>query len=402
MKVLMFGWEFPPHNSGGLGVACRGLVRSLSRLGVEVTFVLPKKVAVTFKECKLLFAEGAPVGVWSVESGIEPYRTSVGSEEGLLYGRSLLEEVHAYGRAARAIARREEFDVIHAHDWLSFKAGMEVRAVKNRPLVVHVHATEFDRSGGINPNGEVYKIEQEGFTAADLIVTVSEYTKQVIISHYQVDPNKIVVAHNGIDREDYDLSPGTSELHELKKRGNKIVLFLGRITLQKGPDYFLKMAKKILDFIPNVFFVIAGSGDMEPQIIRQAIALGIADRLLFAGFLRGEELAEVYRASDIYVMPSVSEPFGLTSLEALLHGTPALISKQSGASEVLGHVLKVDFWDIDEAANKIVTLLREKPLARCLKVHGQSEVTAHSWAETAKKCAGYYEQLLGLRALQTI
>lgn len=394
----MFGWEFPPHNSGGLGTACFGLTRALSREDVEVTFVLPKKVAVERLHTRVVFADEHPTTIYEIESALTPYVTAKEYEYGIdgntctLYGPTLLDEVRRYALLAREIAQRETFDVIHAHDWLSFLAGIEAKRLSGKPLVVHMHAIEFDRTGGQGANADVLAIEQFGMEQADKIIAVSNYTKQKIIKTYGIHPEKISVVHNGIDQEDHAGQLGA--LEALRANGAKVVLFTGRLTIQKGPEYFIRTAKRVLEFLPNTIFVVAGSGDMEYSLMREAATLRIADKVLFVGFVRGDELDALYRTADVFVMPSVSEPFGITPLESVINGTPVLISKQSGIAEVLNHALKADFWDVDEMANKIVSFLRHDALRDVLRETSRREVAGLSWREAAQKCIGIYRDLI--------
>lgn len=396
----MFGWEFPPHNSGGLGVACYGLTKSLSRANISVTFVLPKKLGgLEHDFLKIVFANIRNIKLRTVTSIIHPYITAelydeylLKTPESELYGLNLFDEVRRYGLQAKLIAMEEEYDVIHAHDWLSFRAGIEAKRVSGKPLIVHVHATEFDRTAG-NPNQYIYEEERRGLHAADCIIAVSQHTKNVIVQHYGISPEKVMVVHNGIDHEEHrHYLP--EALSNIRTQGKKIVLFVGRITIQKGPDYFIKVAKRVLEYDPNVLFVISGSGDMEHQIIRLASDMGLGDKIVFAGFVRGDELLKLYRAADLYVMPSVSEPFGLTALEALANGTPILVSKQSGVSEVLTHVLKSDFWDIDDMADKIVNVVQSPGLQSTLGELGATDVEQVTWESAAGKCTQIYKDIL--------
>jgi len=393
----MFGWEFPPHNSGGLGTACFGLTRALSR-DSDVVFVLPKKSAVDDKYVKMVFANQNSIDLKYVDTILKAYVTEqqyfderyTHTDE--VYGLSLMEEVKRYARKAGTIARKAKCDVIHAHDWLAYLAGMEAKKATGKPLIVHVHATEFDRTGGTGVNQQVYDIERAGMHAADAVIAVSQWTKNIVVNHYGVSPDKITVVHNGIDVG--DVKPVPSRVQALKDAGNKIVLFVGRITMQKGPDYFIRAAKRVLEFRPNTIFLVSGSGDMERQMIRQAAAEGISDKVFFVGFLRGEELDSIYQSADLYVMPSISEPFGITPLEALANGTPVLISRQSGVAEVLNHALKTDFWDIDDTADKIISTLDHPCLHESLKVNGGREVAKNTWAVAAGKCLDVYGRLV--------
>jgi glycosyltransferase involved in cell wall biosynthesis len=399
MKVFMLGWEFPPFISGGLGTACHGLTKAMSKIGLEVVFVLPKPIDSSFSTHVTMLSPLQARGIddlkidddkldnvrfRAIDSLLEPYSSPeyykrrleeiikqkrlvrpeeidisdtalVGDEH---YCGDLLAEISRYAAAAVKLAQQEDFEVVHAHDWMTYPAGIAVAAVMGKPLIVHVHSTEFDRSGE-HVNQVVYDIERRGMHAADKIVAVSHLTRNIIISRYGVTGEKVEVIYNGVDRDT------GSDLNFDKvgiRSDEKIVLFLGRITMQKGPEYFLLAAKKVLEVMDNVKFVMAGSGDMMGRIIEMAAAMGIGHKVLFTGFLQGEDVQKVFEMADLYVMPSVSEPFGIAPLEALNNDVPVLISKQSGVAEVLTHALKVDFWDIKEMANKILAVLRYPPL----------------------------------------
>lgn len=390
----MFGWELPPFNSGGLGVACFHLASALCEKGVGVIFVLPRKTGVISSRFRLLFAD-EHVSVREVSSPLSPYLTSSEYTEWLsheaqpyAWGSDLFREVLRYGKEARRIARRESFDVIHAHDWLSFPAGIEAKIASGKPLVVHVHATEFDRTGGHHANPFVYEIEKKGMEEADRVIAVSDFTKRMIVEKYGIHPDKVTVVYNATDP---GLSQKEGDVYAVP--GKAIVIFVGRITLQKGPDYFVEAARRALASEKNILFVVAGEGDMRHRIMRRAAEIGIADNFLFAGFLRGDELSKLYRSADLFVMPSVSEPFGLTALEAQSHGTPVLISKQAGVGELLSHVLKVDFWDVEEMAAKILAAVRYKELRQSLKEYGSREAARFSWGASADRCIDMYHQL---------
>lgn len=402
-KVLMFGWEFPPHNSGGLGVACEGLARALAENGVQLTFVLPRRMSLGKTPHRIVFADIPEIKTRNVDSILSPYITSgkynalQSGIAGGLYGSGLFEEIKRYALAARAIAEKEDFDLIHAHDWLSFLAGAEARAASGKPLIIHVHITGWEQAGGGSVDPRVYAVEREGMQRADAIIAVSERTKHIIVEKYGIAPGKIHVLHNGITltaHAERDFSKTQGKILRLKERGNNIVLFLGRLTLHKGPDYFIRAARRVLDYEPNTYFVIAGSGDMEGQIMQEAAGLGIGDKVLFAGFVREENRDELYRSADLYVLPSVAEPFGITPLESLGNGTPVLISKQSGVSEVITHSLKVDFWDTDEMANKIISVLRHKPLKQQLASSGFQEALKATWEKAALKCREIYRKCI--------
>lgn len=394
LKILMFGWELPPFNSGGLGVACYGLSKALSKKA-DILFVLPRKVEVDADFLKLLFASN--IKVTTIDSPLRPYITSAEysrlEEDITLYGNNLFSEVKRYAMEARKIAMREDFDIIHAHDWLSFEAGMAAKEVSGKPLVVQLHSTEFDRCGGLNLNKTVFEIEKRGMQMADKVVGVSNMTKKIIEEQYEIPSEKVYAVHNRINADEYK-NQANDKIFQIKKDGKKIVLFAGRITLQKGPEYFLNVAKKILEFDKNILFIMAGSGDMEYQIMDEAAVMGISDKVLFTGFLRGEELAQIFKMADVFVMPSVSEPFGIAALESIVHGTPVIVSKQSGVSEIVQNALKVDFWDIDEMANKILSVLHFPALKDTLRENGSQEVGIFSWDMAANECMNLYTDLL--------
>ncbi len=405
----MFGWEFPPNNKGGLGTACYGLTKSLSKKGIDITLVLPKKNQphdhLDIISADVLYVGNQKLKVKYVDSLLQGYMTSEeysesmkkyeesfkrlvsGDNSGDLYGRDLYSEVMRYAEKARIIALFEDFDVIHCHDWMTFKAGIEAKKASGKPLVVHVHATDFDRTGG-NPNQYVYDIERQGMHEADQVITVSQFTKDLIIKHYGVSPDKIKVVHNGIDYE-------KPKQKETFGSDQKIVLFLGRLTLQKGPEYFMEAAKKALDLRPDIKFVVAGTGDMYGKMITRAAELGIAKNVLFTGHLKGKDVDKAYQMADLYVMPSVSEPFGITPLEALKNNTPVLISRTSGVSEVLENALKVDFWDVDEMTNKIVSAVSYSSLNTSLVENGSRDIQKISWDNAAEKCIDVYSNLGG-------
>ena len=414
-KILMFGWEFPPFNSGGLGVACEGLVSGLAKLGAQITFVLPKKLDCHSGSCKFVFSDEiiskekycAGVKTVAVNSPLSPYLTGESYEkEYPLFGeknisiinrgvwrQDLMGEVIRYSVEARRVAAGETFDVVHCHDWLSIPAGLEVKKMTGKPLVFQVHATEYDRGGNDYMNQDICFIEKKGLEIADAVVAVSDYTKRRIVDCYGINPDKIKVVPNAIDRDKYP-AVSVDEFSNLKRNGKKIVLFVGRLTFQKGPDYFLQAAKKVSQIDPNIMFVFSGSGDMERHLIEEAARLELSDKIVFAGFLRGDDLNRLYRMADIYVMPSVSEPFGLTSLEAIANGTPILVSRQSGVGEMISHCLKVDFWDVNEMANKILAVTTYSELRETLHCNGSLELEKFSWAESAEKCLGVYRQVL--------
>lgn len=398
MRILTFGWEFPPIKNGGLGVACHGLTDELINAGVEVVFVLPRSQK-TIGRNRFLFADHSPVTTYVVDSPLLPYQHGKSffeyfteGGERVRFSRSVIEEVYRYAEAARKIAASEHFDIIHAHDWTSYLAGLAAKLVSGKPLVLHVHATSFDQSASEYVDPDVYAIERKAFHGADSVVTVSNYTKRIVTDKYAVPHEKVHVIHNGIRLDAVkDLPP---VMEELKAQGKKIVFYNGRITIQKGVDYFVRAARKVVDINPDVIFVISGWGDMERQIMHLVGSLGLSKNVIFAGALWDDERDAMYRAADLLVMPSVSEPFGLVPLEAIQQGTPVLISKQSGVSEVLKSALKVDFWDIDEMTNKILAALKYKTLNNQLVAEGKRELARLSWRGAADKLLALYHTLL--------
>ena len=422
----MLGWEFPPFISGGLGTACYGLTRAMDQLGIEVIFCLPRmvdnkytthvKLLTPDSQTSLKFNDLKNVTFRTIKSPLQPYSTpdiyqrrieetlrqkrgmhggNVGSAftcgraiGAMDYSGDMYGEVHRYAAVAAELAADEQFDVVHAHDWMTYPAGIAVAAISGKPLIVHVHSTEFDRSGE-NVNQMVYDIEREGMEQADKVITVSYFTRNIIISRYGISGEKVEVVHNGVEHN------GNWPLAETGiDKDEKIVLFLGRITMQKGPEYFLQAAKKVLEVMDNVKFVMAGSGDLMHLAVEMAAELGIGQKVLFTGFLRGEDVRKIYEMADLYVMPSVSEPFGIAPLEALNNDVPVIISKQSGVSEVLMHALKVDFWDVNEIANKIIAVLKYPPLGVTLRNYGNFEVRKLRWKDSALKCVKIYEEAL--------
>lgn len=399
MRILTFGWDYPPMKNGGLGVACHGLTEELVNSGIEVIFVLPRAQPV-IGNTAFLFANEFPGTVYTVDTALLPYQQAQSFIEYILpsgkrmrFSQRIIDEVYRYAEAARAIALRENFDLIHAHDWTSYLAGVAAKMVSGKPLILHVHATSFDQAASDNVDPSVYEIEHRAFHYADSVVAISNYTKNIVVGKFGVHPDKVTVVHNGIKPHmPHSLPP---VLGELKAQGKKIVFYHGRITIQKGVDYFIRAARKVVDIDPNVMFVVSGWGDMERQIIHLVGELGLSQHVIFTGALWDEERDRMYQSADLLVMPSVSEPFGLVPLEAMQHGTPALVSKQSGVSEVLTHVLKVDFWDIDEMTNKILATLRYPVLNQQLVNEGRKEIERLSWRRAADKIVALYKKILG-------
>jgi glycosyltransferase involved in cell wall biosynthesis len=301
-----------------------------------------------------------------------------------IYGGNLFEEVENFAQKCMPLVQSEEFDVIHCHDWLTFKAGILAKELTGKPLILHVHTTELDRSCG-GRNQRAFDIEKVCFDRCDKIIAVSNYTKNKIVEGYGIDPNKIEVVHNAIQFN------GQRSVKEVKRR--KVVLYFGRLSLHKGPDYFIKAAKKVLDYEPDTMFVVAGGGELLPELINMACQIGISNKILFTGKITDEEVHKIYEAADVYVMPSVSEPFGITALEAASHGTPIIISKNSGAKEVIKHCLEVDFWDTEEMANKIISLLRYPQLSSEMTLNAYKELDRISWKKQAEEVISIYNQV---------
>ena len=528
----MFGWEFPPHIAGGLGTACYGMTRGLARNGVEVVFVMPRAYGdedqrfvrvVNASDVETIgtrdheFSEELleKVSFIHIDSNMLPYIspeeyaayhdefvrsgrthewTDVWKQRYTFsgkYGANLMEEVARYAMVAAQVAKDLEgqFDVIHAHDWLTYFAGIAAKRVSGKPLVVHMHATEFDRSGE-NINRRVYAIEKAGMQAADRVIAVSELTRRIVIGKYGIPAEKVVTVHNAVrfgESEDavperavkdkvvtflgritYQKGPDyfvgkplvvhmhatefdrsgeniNRRVYAIEKAGmqaadrviavseltrrivigkygipaekvvtvhnavrfgesedavperavkDKVVTFLGRITYQKGPDYFVEAAAKVLQRVPDVRFVMAGSGDLMNHVVRRVAQLGIADRFHFTGFLKGGEVQRMFRLSDVYVMPSVSEPFGISPLEAMRSGVPVIISRQSGVAEVLDYAIKVNYWDVDALADAIYGLLTYPALGRMFASKGLEEVTGLKWTNAAAKIKTVYETVV--------
>ncbi|MBS7289934.1 MAG: glycosyltransferase [Bacteroidales bacterium] len=424
----MFGWEFPPHIAGGLGTACEGIVKGLAYNGVETLFVMPSASGDEDQSATTII-NASDVAVDTVSSSVDefldkvkfihidsnlvPYvnpdefETIVEQERkrqvkdfkvqyGMKYkfsgkyGTNLMEEVARYAMVGGTIAlqHKDEFDVIHAHDWLTYLAGIAAKELTGKPLVVHVHATSYDRGDEKHIDTRVLDIETRGMLAADRVVTVSDLTRNIVVNKYHIDPAKVVTVHNAVDfsgRENLQVERGVED---------KIVTFLGRITFQKGPEYFIEAAAKVLKRTKNVRFVMAGSGDMMNRCIKHVARLGISDRFHFTGFLRGMDVQKMFALSDVYIMPSVSEPFGISPLEAMRTSVPSVISKQSGAAEILDYAFKVDFWDVDALADDIYALLQYPALSRFAASRGFDEVNALKWNGATAKLKAVYESLV--------
>ena len=419
MKVLMFGWEFPPHILGGLGTASYGLTKGMSQQDdLEITFCIPKPWGDEDQSFLRIIGMNSTPVVWKnvgwdyvkgrVGSYMDPQlfydlRDHIYADFNYLntndlgciefsgrYPDNLHEEINNYSIVAGVIARTEEYDIIHAHDWLTYPAGIHAKNVSGKPLVIHVHATDYDRSRG-NVNPDVYAIEKNGMDNADHIITVSNLTRQTVIEKYHQDPAKVTTVHNAVE----PLSPEILAIPDKKGVKDKVITFLGRITMQKGPEYFVEAAAKVLAKAPYARFVMAGNGDMMDQMIRLAAARNISDRFHFTGFMKGKQVYEVLKASDVYVMPSVSEPFGISPLEAMQCGVPSIISKQSGCAEILDYAIKVDYWDIEALADAMYSIITYPAMHEFLKVEGKKEVDNIKWEYAGQKVRRIYDNVIG-------
>lgn len=415
MKALMFGWEFPPHILGGLGTASYGLTKGMWECGdMDITFVIPKPFGDEDKTfAHIIGASQVPIAWRDVNRDYVEQRIGRLMDPDLYFrlrdhiyadfnymrtndlgciefsGRypdNLLEEINNYSIVAGVVARTLDFDIIHSHDWLTYPAGIHAKQVTGKPMVIHVHATEFDRSRG-KPNPTVFGIEKDGMNHADHIITVSNHTRDIVINNYGVDPAKVTTVHNAV-------TPLTDEQKDVPehKSKDKVITFLGRITMQKGPEYFVEAAAKVLKNNHNVRFVMAGSGDMMDKMIQLAAERGIADRFHFPGFQRGKQVYEMLKASDVYVMPSVSEPFGISPLEAMQMGCPSIISKQSGCAEILDNVIKTDYWDIDAMADAMNSIITYPAMYEQLRQDGLEEVNKITWDKAGQKVIDIYKR----------
>lgn len=416
MKVLMFGWEFPPRILGGLGTASYGLTRGLAAQGdMDISFVIPKSHGDEDQSfLRIIGANTVPV-VWrdvSYDYALEHTRNAdeyftfrnaihydfsrIGTDHlgriefSGIYPKNLHEEIYNYEAVAGVLAHSLDFDIIHSHDWLTYPAGLFAKNISGKPLVIHVHATDYDRSRG-NVNPDVYRIEKRGMDMADHIITVSDHTKRTVVEHYHILPDKITTLHNAVDPLQF-----TPEVKR-KEGSDKIVTFLGRITMQKGPEYFVEVASLVLDKVQNVRFVMAGSGDMMDEMISLVAQKGIADKFYFTGFLKGKAVHEMLAMSDVYMMPSVSEPFGISPLEAMQCGTPSIISKQSGCAEILDHALKTDYWDTETMADYIYSIVKYPAMHKTLKENGLREIDGIKWEDAGAKLKGIYQKVLDKR-----
>ncbi len=396
MKVLMLGWELPPHNSGGLGIACYQLCKTLSRRDIDIEFIVPYSAdhGIDF----MTVSAATPQGVKSIsQSGFTYDSFKYTLEDGSELWLSMHDQQARYEQAVAELAATREFDIIHAHDWLTFRAALRVKQQKNCPLIAHVHSVESDRAGSKHGNPLVQEIEALGLTMADRIIAVSQHTKRAIMDDYDIPGDKIDVVYNSIDPK--DMEPLDSQnvyryLSLMKSLGYRVVVNVGRLTIQKGLPNLLQAAQLVLQKAPKTLFLIVGSGEQYYELIRQAAALGIGEYVLFTDFQRGKNWRDAFAIGDLFVLPSVSEPFGLTPLEAIGYGTPALISRQSGVSEVLRNCLRVDFWDVQEMANQIASVMQSDELRDELWSNAYKEYVQLTWERAADKMKTVYERHL--------
>jgi glycogen(starch) synthase len=391
MKVLMLGWELPPHNSGGLGVACLQLSKALASSGADIDFILPYSSDEKYNFMNVTSVQPKAVSSITRLHAYDSYKYTLNDGKEVYVG--VHDQQHAYEIGVGQVIKDKEFDVIHAHDWLTFRAGLRAKQQSGKPLIVHVHSIERDRAGGGYGNPLVREIEATTMLLADRVIAVSERVKHMIAEDYAIPADKIEVVHNSIDQsylDPLDDFNAYEYLSQMKRHGWQVVVNVGRLTIQKGLPHFLRTAGKVTKYAPKTFFLLVGDGEQRDELIQLAAENGIGDRVLFAGFQRGKKWRDAYSIGDLFVMPSVSEPFGLTPLEAIAYGTPVLISKQSGISEVLQNCLKVDFWDEDEMANQIVSLLKNQTLRQELHMNSYREFERMSWNNAADKLMNIY------------
>lgn len=393
MHSLMFGWEYPPLHLGGLGVACQGIVRGLLHHGVKVTLVLPNPDAEPDDNLDVVYPSDTQLSNVKVHSMLTPYDSAeeyavrvkgLPREMNQIYGKDLHKAIHNYTESSVEMTKNTNPDVLHAHDWMTYEAGLRSARHHNKPLVAHIHSTELDRTY-FKPHQWIYDQERKGLESADKIIAVSNYTKNIVVKHYGISEDKIAVVHNANTQHKEPVIITPIEKH------HPMVLFLGRLTIQKGPWQFLDMAAQIHKMRPDVQFVIAGDGHMLEELIERTYNLGLADCVIFTGKVSGEEVNKLYRLANCFVMPSTSEPFGLVALEAIAQGTPVIISKQAGVSEVVGHSFKVDFWDTAMMSDCVLTILREQPLAHQMRLEAPRVLDRLTWQNQAGIVKSIYE-----------
>lgn len=400
MKILMLGWELPPHNSGGLGVACLNMAHALADQGVDIDFVVP--YTAEHPHTEFMHVLNA--------TNLNPiHRYGGGSYASLSIHQNIIPTIdHPDMISIRTVQKSyqdfvDEYlmefkpDLIHAHDWLTYEAGILAKKNYGIPLVAHVHATEYDRAGSCEGNPLIHEIEREGLMMADKIIAVSDLTRHIIHDKYDIPFNKIDVIYNSLDEGYYTDYTYDDSMYKyatsLKEEGYTIVSTVGRFTVQKGLDFLMNAARKAIDKDPKLLFIFAGDGEEKNRLIAKAATLGISKNVVFTGFIRGKKLRDIYSLSDIFVMSSVSEPFGLTALEAAYHGDALILTNQSGVSEVIWSAMKYDFWDEDKLADEIIAIANYHPLKKTLQQNVKTEYSQISWSKVAKKCQKIYNNV---------
>ena len=386
LKILMLGWELPPHNSGGLGVACYQLSKALASYGVQIDFVLP---ATTKPHSGVDFMNVCQVKPFDVETH-DVYKLSYMNRD-ISAIQTMQGDYKQY--VEQHIKKNGAPHIIHAHDWLTLDAGVHAKRISGAPLIAHVHATEFDRSGGGYGNPFIHEVEQHGLMMADKIIAVSDYTKQLVARTYGIPLEKISVVHNSYSFDDMSEAEAVSYRYVdmLRSEGYAIVAAVGRLTLQKGLMQFLEAASKAYQRYDRLAFVVAGSGEQRDELIAKAAELHIAEQTIFTGFVRGAAWRQIYELADMFVMSSISEPFGITALEAAAHGTPVIMTKQSGVAEVLTHSLKYDYWDTDKLADMMVNVASSDGLSTTIARAAQQQLITLSWEQMAERCLNVYK-----------
>jgi glycogen synthase len=397
----MLGWELPPHNSGGLGTACFQMCKALAKNGVDIEFIVPYSDTHDGIDFMTVTPATPFSAKYVLKSGIAYDSFRYVMPDGTIQEVSLMTQTERYEKAVEQMAELGEFDLIHAHDWLTFRAALRAKEISGKPLIVHVHATEFDRAGGKSGNPMVHEIEYMGLLLADRIMAVSQLTKDVICKEYSIPADKVEVVHNSIDIDSYEqLDPVNSYgyLTKMQKHGYRVVANVGRLTIQKGLYNLLLAAKEVIARAPKTIFLIVGSGEQYQELLKLSADLGIAANVVFTDFLRGKKLRDSFAIGDLFVMPSVSEPFGLVPLEAIGYGTPAMVSKQSGVSEVITNFLKVDFWDVNEMANQICAVVQNDGMRDELINQSYKEYCRLTWDNAAAKMINAYNRHLVIGA----
>ena len=388
-KILMVGWEYPPNNSGGLGVACQGIVENLVDNGEVVTLVLPSMLMdeAISKEVRKT-PKGNVYDVILVKSVLRPY---VGLD-GVTYSGELTHDVAEYAKMVVKSVEGLSFDLIHAHDWLTVPAATALKEKYRKPLVWHVHSLEYDRTAGTGHNEKISAIEKKGVSVSDLVITVSSYTKSVLVKEYGIAAEKIVVIHNGVESVET-----SKEIESDFLKGSPVIIFVGRLTVQKGPEYFIEVARGVIDRRPDAVFIFAGDGEMMQRLLLTSAYKNLSGSVLFAGFLRDVAKEKLYKRADIFMMPSVSEPFGIVALEAAMANTPVIVSKTSGVTEVLPSAIQIDFWDVQVMIDKVLEIIEQTDYKRDLGERLKNEAGAVTWGKTAIKIREAYCQLLNTK-----